>query len=278
MSELTLAKAVILGVVQGLTEFLPVSSSAHLAIFERWLDLKPDSAAILLFDLATHIGTLGSLCVVFARPIGRFVYRVARESRRGWPTDRRYGWRIVWLAVVATIPTGVIGLAFKDEFEAAFDRPAWIGIELMVTGLLLLAALPTARRRGRWRGFRWWHAALVGVAQAVAILPGISRSGSTIVTAQLCGLRRQWAAQFSFLIAFPAILGAAAIMLKDTLEMPRQSLDAVPWMGIFVGTAVSFVVGALALMVLLRIIRRARLHHFAWYCLVVGGLVAAGLL
>jgi len=270
LNELTVGDGVFLGIIQGLTEFLPVSSSAHLAIAQKWLGLKPDSTPILLFDMATHVGTLVALWLVFAGPIHRFLRRLKGECRADWPAGKRYAWRIAALAVAATIPTGVIGLLFKKMFEAAFNRPVEIGIELIITGALLAIAASWAQNRGRWRDFRWWHAGLVGVAQAVAILPGISRSGATISVAALCGLRRQWAAQFSFLIAFPAILGATTIMLKDTLDLPRDQLAATPWGAIAAGTVASLVVGILALVVLLRVIRRAKLHYFSWYCYLAG--------
>ena len=135
--------------------------------------------------------------MVFARPAGRFVSRVARESRRSW-NGRRYAWRIVALGAAATVPTAVIGLAFQDTFESAFDRPTWIGVALIATGALLAVTKMLGRQRRGWKDFRWWQAALVGVAQAGAILPGVSRSGSTICMACYCGLRRRWAAEFSF--------------------------------------------------------------------------------
>lgn len=276
MTDLNYFKAAVLGLVQGLTEFLPVSSSAHLALVQRWFELAPQSQTVLFFDLAMHLGTLASMVVIFARPMWRFLGRLVREVSVGWGDRPRAGWRIVALGVVATVPTGVLGLAFKEEFEAAFGRPRWIGVELMVTGALLIAASRVTRGRGRWRDFRMWQAFLVGVAQAVAILPGISRSGSTICTALFFGLRRQWATQFSFLLAFPAILGAAAVSFKDVFEESGGSLGHLPWGAIVVGTLVAAVSGAAALALLIQMVRRAKLHYFSAYCLLLGLLIALG--
>ncbi len=275
MSELGYLNAILLGVIQGLTEFLPVSSSGHLALTQRWLGLDPDTPALLLFDVLAHIGTLVAVLYVFAGPAGRFVGRVVRESGQSF-SGRRHGWHIAALAGVATIPTGVIGLAFKSRFEEAFDKPVWIGSCLIVTGVLLAGLAVTRRGRRGWRDFRWWQAVLVGVAQACAILPGISRSGSTICIAGYCGLRRQWAAQFSFLIAVPAIVGGAIIKTMDTLTLPADQLALIPFGPVLVGSLVSLIVGILALRLLLGTVRRAKLHYFAPYCWLLGIAVLVG--
>lgn len=273
MSELTFAKSVVLGIVQGVTEFLPVSSSAHLAITQRWLHLEPHATPLLLFDLMVHLGTLAAVYVVFAKPIHRYLTRLIRECRPGFRPRRRQGWRIALLAMAATVPTGAIGLSFQDTFEEAFNRPVWIGFGLLITGTLLVLTLRAGRGRGRWRDFSWWQAVAVGCAQALAIFPGISRSGSTISIASFFGLRRQWAAQFSFLISFPAILGAAVIKFRDALRLPKEDFAAIPWGPVFCGAAMSFVVGVAALVLLLQVIRRAKLHYFAAYCWALGVLL-----
>ena len=269
MNDFDYLTAMLLGVIQGLTEFLPISSSGHLALTQRLLNLDPDSTQMLLFDVMAHLGTLIAVVIVFATPGRRFVERVIRESSRSW-SARRYGWRIAVLAVAATIPTGVIGLAFKQTLEAAFDKPVWIGICLAITGGLLAVLARLRRGRRGWKEYRWWEAALVGVAQALAILPGISRSGSTICVASYFGWRRRWAAEFSFLIAAPAIVGGTLLKVKDTLDMPNEELTAVAWGPVVVGSILSLVVGVFALKVLLDTVRRAKLHYFAPYCWIVG--------
>ena len=278
MNELSYLKAVILGIIQGITEFLPISSSAHLALGERWLNLKPDDTTIFFFLLATHLGTLVAVVIVFAVPLKRYLLRLVRESGAAWGSRPRYAWRIALLGLIATVPTGVIGLAFKSELEASFNRPRQIGAELVITGVLLAATGKVRRGRRRWKDFRWWHAGLVGVAQGLAILPGISRSGATICTAELCGLRRQWAAQFSFLIAFPAIIGAALFEFRDLLQLPDAEFQQTPWGPIVAGTAVALATGVISLALLVQAVRRAKLHYFAWYCWGLGLLAVLGIL
>jgi len=275
VTELDFPKAVLLGIIQGLTEFLPISSSAHLAFAQRWMALRPDSPSMFMFDGLLHVGTLISVAVVFWSSIGRFTAQFIRQCATGW-TGRRNAWRIAILGVVASVPTAVIGLGFKEQLEADFGRPRWIGAELIATGLLLavMAFLPRGRRG--LREFTWWQAALVGTAQGVAIIPGISRSGATICTASFFGLRRRWAAEFSFFIAFPAILGATAIQFKDMLESGVEAAGQLPWAPILAGSAVSLFVGIVALKLLVRAVMRAKLHYFALYCWALGAMILLG--
>lgn len=273
MSELGYGSAVILGIVQGLTEFLPVSSSAHLALFQHWFKLDPSSPTILLFDALTHIGTVVSIVLVFAAPLRAYAVRLRAETSARWHKPR-YAWRIALLGIAASIPTAAIGLAFKDSFTEGFADSPRVGIGLLVTALLLLITSYMPRGRRGWRGFAWWQAVLVGIAQGIAIEPGVSRSGSTICTATFCGLRRKWAAQFSFFIAMPAILGATAIQLDDTLEAVRVAGGTLPWGPLAAGSLVALAVGVVALYWLLAAVRRAKLLPFAGYCAVVGGLMA----
>ncbi len=274
MSELGYGWAVVLGVIQGLTEFLPVSSSAHLALSQGWMGLNADSLPMLLFDCAVHIGTVISIFVVFHESIRGHVGRLISESSRSW-TGPRSAWRIVSLAVVASIPTAVIGLTFKPTFEAAFGSPRSIGVGLLVTAGLLAATALVGRGRRGWKRFQFWQAALIGVAQGIAILPGVSRSGSTICTATFMGLRRRWAAEFSFYLAIPAILGATVIKLMDALQL-GSAVTALPWGPIFAAAVVSMLVGIVALRLLLGAVRRAKLHYFAVYCLLLACAVLWG--
>ncbi len=274
MSELDYVSALLLGIIQGLTEFLPISSSGHLAMTQRWLDLDPDSTPMLLFDVLAHLGTLVAVFFVFAKPGVRYVRRLVLESSGSW-SRRRYAWRIAVLAVVAAIPTAIIGLSLKDPFEAAFDKPVWIGSCLLVTGVMLAVLAALKRGRRGWKDYRWWEAALIGIAQGMAILPGISRSGATICMASYCGWRRRWAAEFSFLIVIPAIVGVAILKLNETFGLPHEQLAAVKWGPVIVGSVVSLLVGIVALRLLLGVVRRAKLHYFAVYCWLVGLIVVA---
>lgn len=273
MNELTYGGAVILGIVQGLTEFLPISSSAHLALFQHWLDLNPSSPAILLFDGLMHIGTVISILIVFAAPLRKYAVRWLAETNTRW-SGPRHAWRIALLGIAASIPTAAIGLIFKDSFTTGFADSRRVGAGLLITAVLLFSTSFIPRGRRGWRQFSWWQAVLVGIAQGIAIEPGISRSGSTICTATFVGLRRRWAAQFSFFIAMPAILGATAIQLDDTIEAVRLAGGVLPWGPLLAGSVVALIVGVAALYWLLAAVRQAKLLPFAGYCLVVGGLMA----
>ena len=232
----------------------------------------PSSPTVLLFDALTHIGTVVSILIVFAAPLRKYAARLFAETFAGW-CGPRLAWRIALLGVAASIPTAAIGLAFKDSFTEGFADSRRVGWGLIVTAALLFITSFIPRGRRGWRRFSWWQAVLVGVAQGVAIEPGISRSGSTICTATFCGLRRRWAAQFSFFIAMPAILGATAIQLDDTLEAVRLAGGALPWGPLAVGSVVALVVGVIALFWLLAAVRRAKLMPFAGYCLILGTLM-----
>lgn len=274
MSELDYLTALLLGAIQGATEFLPISSSGHLALIQRWLGLNPSDAQMLLFDILAHFGTLIAVFVVFRRQAAGFVLRLLRESSRSW-SGGRHAWHVALLAAIATVPTAIIGWQFKETFESAFDKPVWIGACLLVTGGLLAILVLVRRGRRGLKDFRWWEAALIGTAQALAILPGISRSGSTICMASYCGWRRRWAAEFSFLIAVPAIVGGGILKINDTFDLSDGSFTAIAWGPAIVGSALSLLVGVFALKLLLRVVRRARLHYFALYCWALGTFVLA---
>ena len=277
MSEFDYVSSVVLGVIQGLTEFLPISSSGHLAIVQRYLGLEAAGPQMLLFDVLAHFGTLIAVLIVFAGPVKRFVRRLVGELDQSL-YSKRYAWRLLTLVVAATIPTAVIGLALRDRFEAAFGCPDLIGIALLVTGVLLAATARVKRPSRGWRGFRWWQAVLIGLAQAAAIMPGISRSGSTICIALFCGLRRRWAAEFSFLIAAPAILGASLINVIEAVKLPADQLAQIPWGPIIAGSLAALVSGVFALRLLLGVVRAAKLHYFAPYCWLLGLLLLSGVL
>lgn len=272
MTELSYASAIILGLIQGLTEFLPVSSSGHLVIAQRLLGLGSDSPAMLLFDVVTHVGTLLAVGIVFAGTFRKFVVRLATETAPGF-SGRRSAWIVAGLGMAACAVTGIIGFGFKDAFERSFSSTAGIGGGLLATGTMLFLTGRIPRARRGWRRIGWWRAALVGAAQGIAILPGVSRSGSTICVALFLGMRRQWAAQFSFLIVVPAILGAGAVKLRDTFALPSEQFSAIPWGPITVGAAVSLLSGVLALRVLLAMVIGDRLQHFCYYCWGVGAIV-----
>ncbi len=262
-------ESILLGVVQGLTEFLPISSSGHLVLAQYFLGVHEPQ---VFFDVMLHLGTLGAVVVGYREALGRLVassWRALRDPgfwRRPVASVRASPeLTLIFFLALGSVPTAVIGLAFQDQLEAGFGSPRIVALMLIVTGVLLQA--PRLRPdRGRAGGpLRWWHAPLIGVVQGLAIIPGFSRAGSTISVALLAGARSEDAAEFSFLLSIPAILGAVVVKLGDL------GVGGAPPAGVVAAGALSaFVVGYLSLVFLLLVLRKGRLGAFSWYCFVVG--------
>lgn len=278
---MTYWQAIILGIIQGVAEFLPISSDGHLAVAQHWMGLDAESVPMILFDVVAHCGTLVSIVIVFWTVFWRFFRRLILElrppagprkaDRRPWLV-RNASCRILLLAMLACIPTGIIGLKFKHQLEALYGTPVMIGVGFLITGAFLVVSHLLGNPRRPLRAFGPLAAFLVGIGQGAAIAPGVSRSALTISIALMSGLKRRWAAEFSFLIAFPAICGATVVKLKDAFEMAQGSLAGLVG-PIAVGSIVSAVVGYAALRVLLVAVRRAKLIYFAYYVFVVGIIV-----
>lgn len=250
-------QALWLGVIQGLTEFLPVSSSGHLVLAQKLLGLQEPE---LLFDVSVHVGTLLAVVIYFWPDL----WSMARGL---WARDQegRQGRRLLWLVVAGSVPTALLGLFLKDWFEAMFASTAAVGVALLITGGLLLATRWVPRGDRGLERTGTGRALLVGLAQGLAITPGISRSGSTISVGLMLGLERRLAAHFSFVLSVPAIMGALLLQLLH-LDATRQ-VNLAP---LLVGAAASAVTGYLALRFLLRVVQRGKLHLFAPYCLLLG--------
>lgn len=279
-SSLNVFSAAILGAVQGLTEFLPVSSSGHLVLFENLFGFNPESPEMLLFDLATHVGTVAAIFIVFRKSIAAFSRNLMASGKYGTSAIDIYkkspSVHLLVLAVFATVVTGVLGLLFKKYFASARGSLAIVAWMWVITGTLLLITDWRKKTRLGLRQFAIWQAIVVGLAQAAAIMPGISRSGATICAAILIGLHRRWAVEFSFLIAIPAILGAAAIQLvKDFAEISSGSL---PLSSVVTGSVVAALIGILALKLLIKTSRTAKLRFFAFYCYILACFVLVYLL
>ncbi|MBI4616627.1 MAG: undecaprenyl-diphosphate phosphatase [Planctomycetes bacterium] len=260
--------ALLLGVVQGLTEFLPVSSTGHLVLGKSLLGARSIEGAS--FEVSVHMGTLGSVLLYYRRDLAA----MAREtfsrlfSPGGWAAGAREEgpFRLLVLVLLATVPAGAVGLIWKDEVESMLDSPRVALYGLLATGLWLLATR-LAPREGRAPGLA--SALAIGLAQAVAILPGISRSGSTVGAGLFCRLDPQDAARFSFLMSIPVILGAAVLKAPDLVARPPAGADAA---ALVLGTVAAFAFGLLAIRVLLVLLARGRLACFGVYCLLAGGL------
>jgi undecaprenyl-diphosphatase len=245
--------AVLLGVVQGLTEFLPVSSSGHLVLFHSLLATTGDQ---VMFDLVLHVGTLLPVLIVYrADLIG-----IVRDVFAGEvPFLERRGVRLLLLMIIGTIPTGIIGLLFEDLFEQLFSNVLSVGIALGVTGWVLWATRFVPQRSEDELSMPIWKALAIGLAQGIAITPGISRSGSTIAAGLLLGLDREAAARDSFLLSIPAISGAFILKLRD---VQGGDVSLLPLVVGFFSAAIS---GYLALRFLIGLVRRGDFSRFAWY-------------
>ncbi len=269
---MTILEAIVLGILQGITEFLPVSSSGHLVLMQHFLGIKESQ---VFFDVMLHFGTLGAVIIVY--------YELIRSlMRTGFATlfqadfyrhprltiSNSTDLRLIWFLLLGSIPTGLIALLFKDSLEAIFGKPMVVAGMLIITGLILQLSSLGQRRRQTETPLRVWHTPLVGIVQGLAIIPGISRSGSTISISLLLGLSPQVAAQYSFLLSIPAILGAVILKLKDVGEITIA--PAV----IIAGTLTSFVVGYIALRFLLALLNRGKFSIFSYYCFALG-IVAA---
>lgn len=246
--------ALILGVLQGVTEFLPISSSGHLVLLQHWIAVDGDDLA---FDLLLHLGTLVPVLVLFRADLLRMVTDPFTATG---PFLQRPGVRWLMFVIIASIPTALMGVALEDLFESMFSSYGALAWQFAVTAIALQT---TARAREGTLdvdGMTWWHSVLIGVAQGIAILPAVSRSGATIVCAILLGMRRDLAGRFSFVISVPAILGA--VLLKAR----KVHIDAAVLPAWLFGAAVSLVVGWVSLVFLMRVIRAGDFSKFAWYC------------
>ena len=258
-------EALILGLVQGLTEFLPVSSSGHLAIGKALLGVEP--AGDLVFEVTVHAATVLATIVVFRKEIwkllcGLFKFKYNDE------TD------YIAKLCVSMIPVFVVGMFLKDKVEAAFSSLLVVGVCLLVTALLLtlsdfLAKRVSAAVKESRNGISFWQAFVVGVGQALAVLPGLSRSGTTISSGLLCGVKRENMAQFSFLMVLVPILGETFLDVVDG-EMAASAVGALP---LLLGFVAAFFSGLFACRVMIALVRKAQLKWFGLYCALVGLLV-----
>lgn len=251
-------EAIILGIVQGLTEFLPVSSSGHLAIGKALFGIETSD---LSFEVAVHAATVLATIVVFWKDIvrllqGLFKFRMNPETR------------YLLLILLSMVPVFVVGMFFKDSVEAVFGSGLLVvGVALLVTALLLFLSETLSARRGGEGGKMSWKSALwMGLAQAVAVIPGLSRSGSTIATGLLCGVSKEEVTRFSFLMVLVPILGEAFLDVVGG-EFGASSVGALP---LLLGFAAAFLSGLFACKFMIAMVKKARLRWFALYCALAG--------
>jgi len=258
---LDLFESLILGLVQGLTEFLPVSSSGHLVIFEELFGVKSDD---IVFEILVHFGTLIAVLIYFRKKlygIIRSVFAAAFDkSARNLNPDLK----LAVFLIVGTVPAVIIGLVFKSHIVEAFNSPRWASGMLLITSLILFSTRWTVDRSRNLNSIR---SLAIGFAQALAIMPGISRSGSTISTGMWLGMNKSEAAEFSFLLSVPAIAGAMILEIPEIVDN-LSNANLMP--AYIVGTAVSAIVGYLSIAFLLSVIKKGKFFYFGLYCAIVG--------
>lgn len=257
--RMNIIHALILGVVQGLTEFLPVSSSGHLLVFHDFLGF--DIADSLSFDAALHLGTLAALLAFFWREV-MSIFRGFFGSLRQWEVKTNAQQGLAWAVILGSIPAGIVGLTLED-WIGAYTRNPWLVVITLVIGAV-----------GFWIAEHWYakqhtkqpltlrRALIIGLVQCIALIPGISRSGATIVAGLGTKLERGMAARFAFLISLPVVAGAGALKLRELLQanLTRSELTSVG-----IGIAASAVVGYIVIAFFLRFIQQRTLAAFAWY-------------
>ncbi|MEM9674538.1 MAG: undecaprenyl-diphosphate phosphatase [Cyclobacteriaceae bacterium] len=257
---MTIIEAIILGIVQGLTEFLPVSSSGHIELGTVLLGVQ--SKDNLLFSVIVHCATALSTIVIFRKDIAYIIRGVFAFQ---WNEETAYVAKIV----VSMLPVGFIGAFFKDEIEAFFGgQVLLVGLMLLITGTLLAMTYYAKKQPGQ---VTFPKALIIGLAQAFAIMPGISRSGATIATALLIGVEKEQAARFSFLMVLAPILGASLLEILDYWEAPAAT-GSISGLALILGFFAAFISGLLACQWMIAIVKRGKLIYFAIYCFIIGTL------
>ncbi|MEW8507577.1 MAG: undecaprenyl-diphosphate phosphatase [Candidatus Thiodiazotropha sp.] len=259
-----LLQIILLAAVQGLTEFLPISSSAHLILAPLVTGYEDQGLA---FDVAVHVGTLAAVIFYFRQE----VVRITVDFLHGWfnPAARSREYRLGWMIIIATLPVGVFGLLMKSLVETDLRSPLVIAITTIGFGILLLIADTAGKRQRDEYDIRWIDALIIGLFQAVAIIPGTSRSGSTITGGLFLGLSRRAASRFSFLISIPTILMSGGLL---TLDLVRSD-TATDWFSIGLGAGLAFITAYLCIHYFLRFIETLGMLPFVIYRVVLGGLI-----
>jgi undecaprenyl-diphosphatase len=252
---MTLLEAVALGLVQGLTEFFPVSSSGHLVLAEALLEVNPPG---VLFEVLVHLATMLSVVVLYRRRLIQLLLGTLHGSRE----DSRY----VGMLALASVPAALAGLALGDSVARLFDRPLLAALALLITGCVVYTIRWLAQL-GQRSDPGWVGSLAVGTAQAVALIPGISRSGVTVAAALSFGTGRAAAAEFSFLLSVPAIFGASLLQLPQLAE----GAEGIGVVQLIAAAVAAFTGGIAAIVLFVRWLRRGSFHRFAYYCWLVGG-------
>lgn len=263
-------EAIILGLVQGLSEFLPISSSGHLALLENLFEINEES--VLFFAVLLHIGTLVSIFIVYHEDI----YALIKElgllfkdifSGKGLRIEERPIRKLGIMIIVSSIPTAIMGLLFSNFIDKIFGSLMVISICWIITGFILLFSEKLKNNNKEIEGMKYRNAIFVGICQGLAIMPGISRSGSTIVGSLVTGLKREFAVEFAFLISIPAILGSALLEFPKAI---KAGIDPSTIGPMIVGFLVAAISGYFAITTMIRIVSKHKMRYFSYYVWIIG--------
>ncbi len=268
---MSILQAVILGIFQGIAEFLPISSSGHLVLLQSLFKIQEGN---LFFTEMLHLGTLISIFIVYFNDIVKIIkeffvliYDLFKLKRLRVNNEYK---KLGLMIIIGSIPTGIIGVLFSDFFEGLYNSVTLVGLALIVTGILLWIAEKLPTRNKKVIDMKISDALFVGLFQGIAITPGISRSGSTIVGGLFRGFNKKLATKFSFLLALPATFGAALLGLKDALsESAAVTID----FPLILGIAISAITGIIAIKFLIKVLEKGKLHYFSYYLWIIGAII-----
>ncbi len=265
---MTFFQAIVLGIFQGISEFLPISSSGHLVLLQHFFKIKEGN---LFFTEMLHFGTLISIIIVYFKDIIKIIVEFFKMIGKGIKEKKfkitNIYQKFALMIIVGSIPTAIIGILFKDFFEKLYSSTLAIGIAFLVTGCLLWVSDKKAKENTNIDGMTGLDATVIGTFQGIAIIPGISRSGSTIVAGLLRGLKRPLATEYSFLLALPATFGAGILGIKEALEV-SSNVSFTP--SLIVGMIISTIVGIYSLKLLINLLKNKKLHYFSYYLWILG--------
>ena len=260
--------AVIMGIVQGFTEFLPVSSSGHLALVQNIVDFEAYMSSHMVFDIALHLGTLVSVVIAFWDDIKFLFVSGIDWLRHGFKVEKHEGRNTVFMLFIATLPL-IVAYLLKDKIEEAFQNPVLIGVALLFTATILWLSdrVTGGKKMGGTMGIK--DALVIGLMQMIAVLPGVSRSGSTMTAGLFTGLKRDFAVKFAFLLSIPAVLGATVTSIPDVLAMTWTGNDVMTFL---IGIVCAAVSGYYAIFMVRKIAASKNFKYFAYYCACAGTL------
>ena len=269
---MTYFQAIILGLVQGLAEFLPISSSGHLAILENFFGIKEN---MQFFAVMLHFGTLIAVFVVFWKDIWELLKELVLTikdliGRKGLRLDERPVRKLGVMIIVSCIPTAIIGVLFGDVFEGLYSKPIGVAIMFVCTGILLILAETFGGGNRNIENLNYRNSIFIGLVQGIAIIPGISRSGSTLFASLLCKLDREFAVKYVFLISIPTILGSFILELPGGI---KEGVTGSAWGPVIVGVLVAFLSGLFAVKIMLKVVKNRKLKYFSYYLFVLAAFV-----